>query len=245
MSLPVAILAGGLAMRLRPSTEKIPKSLLPVAGKPFIVHQLELLRRHSLNKVVICAGYLGEQLQAALGDGLSFGVNLQYVFDGPTLLGTGGALRQALPLLGETFFVLYGDSYLECDYDAIEQAFWLSGNPGLMTVYRNHDQWDRSNVLFHGGRILCYDKDHRTPDMQHIDYGLGVLRARVLEIYPDGQPLDLADVYKDLSNRDQLAGYEVTQRFYEIGSPAGLEDTRRYLSQKETERDELHSNVPG
>ena len=96
---------------------------------------------------------------------------------GPPSLGPGVPCAQALPLLGKTFFVMYGDSYLECDYDGIEQAFWVNGNPGLMTVYRNHDQWDRSNVLFHGGRILCYDKKHRTPDMQHIDYGLGVLRA--------------------------------------------------------------------
>jgi NDP-sugar pyrophosphorylase family protein len=245
MSLPVAILAGGLAMRLRPLTEKIPKSLLQVAGKPFVVHQLELLKRHGLNKVIFCVGHLGEQLQASLGDGSSFGVNLQYVFDGPTLLGTGGALRRALPLLGEAFFVMYGDSYLECDYSAIEKAFWSSGKLGLMTVYRNNNQWERSNILFRRRRILRYDKKHHAPDMQHIDYGLGALRTQVLEIYPEGQSLDLADVYKDLSNRDQLAGYEVTQRFYEIGSPAGLEETQRYLSQKETERDELHSNVPG
>lgn len=233
MSLPIAVLAGGLGTRLRPITERIPKVLVELAGKPFAVHQIELLRNHGITHIVFCLGHMGEKVKAALEDGSIWGVHLSYVFDGPVLLGTGGALRKGLSLLGKAFFVMYGDSYLECDYTGIEQAFWANGKPGLMTIYRNNDQWDRSNVLFHQGRILRYDKKHHTPDMQHIDYGLGVLRAEALEIYPEGQPLDLADVYKDLINRDQLVGYEVPQRFFEIGSPSGLEETQRYLSQKE------------
>jgi NDP-sugar pyrophosphorylase family protein len=125
---------------------------------------------------VFCVGCLGEQVQETLGDGSRWGMNLQYVFDGPGLLGTGGALRRALPLLGESFFVLYGDSYLECDYAAVEQAFRGSGKLGLMTVYCNDDLWDRSNLLFRQGRIVRYDKRQRTPDMRHIDYGLAVCR---------------------------------------------------------------------
>ncbi len=233
MSLPIAVLAGGLGTRLRPITERIPKVLVELAGKPFAVHQIELLRNHGITDIVFCLGHMGEKVKAALGDGSFWGVHFSYVFDGPVLLGTGGALRKGLSLLGKAFFVMYGDSYLECDYTGIEQAFWANGKPGLMTIYRNNDQWDRSNVLFHQGRILRYDKKHRPPDMQHIDYGLGVLRSEALEIYPEGQPLDLADVYKDLINRDQLVGYEVPQRFFEIGSPSGLEETQRYLSQKE------------
>jgi dTDP-glucose pyrophosphorylase len=230
--MPVAILAGGLATRLRPLTERIPKALLEVAGKPFAVHQLELLRRHGLTQVVFCVGYLGEQVQAALGDGRRWGMNLQYVFDGPALLGTGGALRRALPLLDEAFLVLYGDAYLECDYGAVERTFRASSKLGLMTVFYNANRWDRSNVLFAEGQILCYDKRHPTPDMQHIDYGLGAFRAQVFDSYPEGQPLDLATIYQDLVAQGQLAGFQVTQRFYEIGSPAGLEETQRYLSQK-------------
>ena len=230
MSLPVAILAGGLATRLQPLTKRIPKSLVEVAGQPFAVHQLELLRRHGLTQVVFCVGYLGEQVQAALGDGRLWGMNLQYNFDGPQLLGTGGALRQALPLLGEAFLVMYGDSYLDCDYAAVEQAFRASGKLGLMTVLRNAGQWDRSNVLFADERILRYDKHHPTLDMQHIDYGLGALQAQVLKVYPQDQLRDLATVYQDLVTQDQLAGFQVTQRFYEIGSPAGLEETRQFLS---------------
>ncbi len=232
MSLPVAILAGGLATRLRPMTEQVPKSLLEVAGKPFAVHQIELLRRHGLNDIIWCVGYLGEQIRGALGDGERWDMQLQYAFDGEQLRGTGGALRRALPLLGEAFLVLYGDSYLECDYGAIEQAFLRSGRLGLMTVVRNDDAWDRSNVEFAGGCIVRYDKRKRTPEMQHIDYGLGALRAAAFDAYPADQPLDLATVYQDLLAADQLAGYEVSGRFYEIGSVSGLEETRQYLGKK-------------
>ncbi len=234
MSLPVAILAGGLATRLRPFTQSIPKSLVEVAGRLFGEHQLELLRSHGLTEVVFCVGHMGEQVRAALGDGSRWDMTLRYVFDGPTLLGTGGALRRALPLLGESFMVMYGDSYLECDYGAVKQAFGTCGKWGLMTVFRNANRWDRSNVLFVNGEIVRYDKSHPTPDMQHIDYGLGAFRAQVFEGYPEGEAFDLATVYQDLVARAQLAGLEISQRFYEIGSPAGLEETRQYLSLKET-----------
>lgn len=233
MSLPIAILAGGLATRLRPLTEHIPKSLIQVAGKPFAVHQIELLRQHNITQIVFCVGYLGEQIQAALGDGSRWGVHLAYVFDGPTLLGTGGALRRARPWLGEAFLVMYGDSYLECDYAAVERAFLSSGKLGLMTVFRNDDQWDRSNVLLHEGRIVRYDKQQRVPEMRHIDYGLGALRAQALDAYPAGTTFDLTTIYQDLITRDELVGFEVMQRFYEIGSEAGLKETRQYLSRKE------------
>lgn len=230
MSLPVAILAGGLATRLRPLTEDIPKSLVEVAGKPFIVHQLELLRHNGVQRVILCVGYLGEMIRDLLGDGRALGMHIDYVFDGSMLLGTGGALKQALPILGDVFFVLYGDSYLEIDYRAVHVAYDQDDKLGLMTVYRNDGQWDRSNVLFEDGRIVRYDKRRPTPDMCHIDYGLGVLRTEALTDVPSDQAYDLANVYVGLLARDQLAGFEVNQRFYEIGSPTGLEETRRYLS---------------
>jgi len=244
MSLPVAILAGGLAARLRPLTETIPKSLIELAGKPFAIHQIELLRRHGITEIVFCVGHLGKKIRTALGDGSSCGVHLDYVFDGPVLLGTGGALRKALPLLGTAFFVLYGDSYLDCDYMAIEQVFWESGKLGLMTVLRNLDQWDQSNVIFKEGRIQRYDKTQRTPDMKYIDYGLGVLQAKVFSAYTEDVLIDLAKIYQDLIAQDQLAGFEVTHRFYEIGSPAGLEETRRFLEQRKDLNNELHPTIP-
>lgn len=245
MSLPVAILAGGMATRLGPLTEHVPKILLEVGGRPFALHQLDLLRQHGLTRAVFCVGHLGEQVREALGDGRSLGMDLMYAFDGPKPLGTGGALRQALPLLGDAFLVMYGDSYLECDYTAVQRAFRASGKLGLMTVFENADHWDRSNVLFTGGQILRYDKHRPTPDMHHIDYGLGGLHAQVLDAYPHGESLDLATVYQNLVARGQLAGYEVTQRFYEIGSPAGLEETRRYLSNKGDAKGELRPTVSG
>ncbi|MBI5567055.1 MAG: nucleotidyl transferase, partial [Chloroflexi bacterium] len=186
-------------------------------------------------RIVFCVGYLGEMLQAELGDGSQWGVSIDYSFDGPRLLGTGGALHQARPVLGEAFFVLYGDSYLECDYAAIEQAFRAEGKLGLMTVVRNDDAWDRSNVLFQDGRIVRYDKRQRIPEMRHIDYGLGVIQARAFEPYPIDQPLDLATIYQDLLKLDQLSGLEVSQRFYEIGSVTGLAETREYLLQHKDE----------
>ena len=175
MSLPVVILAGGLATRLRPMMERLPKSLVDVAGQPFAVHQIELLRRHGLTDIAFLVGHLGEMVRDTLGDGTRWGVRLRYVFDGPRPLGTGGAIHRALPELADPFFVLYGDSYLECDYAAIDRAFLASGKRGLMTVYLNEDRLDRSNVLYADGRIVRYDKRRRTPEMRHIDYGLGAL----------------------------------------------------------------------
>lgn len=229
--LPVAILAGGLATRLGPITETIPKALVDVAGKPFIVHQLALLRAAGIQRVVLCVAHLAEQIEAVLGDGREYGLEVVYAHD--PLLGTGGALRGALPLLGERFLVLYGDSYLTCDYAAITRAYLASGKLGLMTVFENHGQFDASNVSFKGGELLRYDKTPGLPNMTHIDYGLGAFAASAFAGYPETGRLDLAVVYQDLLARGELFGYEVSERFYEIGSPAGLEDTRRLLSKEQ------------
>ena len=226
--LPVAILAGGLATRLRPITENIPKALIEVRGEPFLAHQLRLLSQSGIERAVLCVGYLGERIQEYAGDGSRFGLHLDYSFDGPRLLGTAGAIRQALPLLGEAFFVLYGDSYLPCNYAAVEQAFLHQGKPGLMTVFRNEGKWDGSNVEFSEGRILAYDKANRTPRMCHIDYGLGVFRATAFDTLPDGCH-DLASVYLQLLQTGELAAFEVPERFYEVGSFQGIRDLEEFL----------------
>ena len=231
--LPVALLAGGLATRLRPITETIPKALVDVAGQPFIARQLAYLRAQGVHKVVLCIGYLGEMIEAVVGDGAQFGLEVSYSPDGPTLLGTGGALKQAIPLLGEEFFVLYGDSFLPVDFGAVEQAFVQSGKQSLMTVLKNGDQWDKSNVLYVDGTLLEYNKRAPRPEMAYIDYGLGVIKAVVLDAYPSAKPFDLADVYQALSLQGQLAGMEVFERFYEIGSHAGLKQTEDYFFTKE------------
>ena len=231
--LPVAILAGGLATRLLPITETIPKSLVDIAGKPFVVRQLDYLRRQGIKLVVLCVSYLGEQVETVVGDGSAFGLKVQYSWDGPRLLGTGGALRQALPLLGEQFFVFYGDSYLPIDFRAVESDFLKSGKPALMTVLRNGNLWDKSNVLFRDSCIAEYNKRTPKPEMEHIDYGLGVLSAAVLKYAPVNEPFDLADIYHKLSLQGALAGHEVFERFYEIGSYKGLEETIDYFKKGE------------
>ncbi|MFL5801266.1 MAG: nucleotidyltransferase family protein [Roseiflexaceae bacterium] len=229
---PAALLAGGLATRLRPITETIPKALVEVAGRPFIEHQLALLQRNGIRRVVLCLGHLGEQIQARLGDGATFGVQLSYSFDGAQLLGTGGALRRAAPLLGQVFWVLYGDSYLDIDYRAVLEHFRRHNVLGLMTVLGNNNRWDRSNVVFRDGQLLHYDKHAQVPAMTYIDYGVALLRRAALERMQPGQPHDLADLYRALVEERQMIGYEVTQRFYEIGSHAGLAETQAYLEKR-------------
>jgi NDP-sugar pyrophosphorylase family protein len=229
MIFPVALLAGGLAKRMRPLTEEIPKALLDVAGEPFIFHQLRLLSDRGAGEVVVCAGYLGEMIRQAVGGGERFGLTIRFSFDWPTLLGTAGAIRQALPLLGEAFFVQYGDSYLTCDYGEVQESFRESGRLGMMTVFRNFGQWDRSNVEYEDGRLLTYDKKNQTARMHHIDYGLGLFRRQAFDPVPADRPSDLAELYRDLLGRGELASFEIKERFYEIGSPAGLEELRQHL----------------
>ncbi len=228
--LPCAILCGGLATRLRPITQTIPKSLVPINGEPFLAHQLRLLRKKGVRDLVLCIGHLGAMIQDFAGDGREFGLNIRYSFDGTPLLGTAGAIRKALPQLGDSFFVLYGDSYLDCDYASIADAFTVSGKSGLMTIYRNEGSFDASNVQAENGVILRYDKKNRTPQMRYIDYGLGAFKASVFAALPLDEVCDLHDVYQSLLSAGQLAAYEVGERFYEIGSPGGITDLEHYLA---------------
>lgn len=227
---PVVILAGGLATRLRPLTEVVPKAMLDVNGQPFVAHQLRLLRARGVTRVVLCTGHMSERIESFVGDGAAFDLEVTFSHDGPTLLGTAGAVRRALPLAGEFFFVLYGDAYLPCDYRAVWEAFARSARLALMTVFRNEDRWDASNVEFRDGIIIAYSKTEKSERMRHIDYGLGVFSAAAFAALPDAQPYDLARLYGDLLHQGQLAGYEVRERFYEVGSFGGLEETRRFLS---------------
>jgi NDP-sugar pyrophosphorylase family protein len=227
--MPAVILAGGLATRLRPLTETIPKALVEIDGQPYLWHQLELLKRNGMRRVVLAVGYLGDTIRERFGDGSKLGIAIEYSFDGPDLMGTAGAIRGALALLPERFFVLYGDSYLTCDYRAVEAAFVRCGLPGLMTVYRNEGLYGGSNVEYEGNRIVRYDKAHPTSAMHYIDYGLGAFSRSVFAVLPAGEKYDLAYVYQGLLEAGQLAAYEVHERFYEIGSPGGLRDAKAFL----------------
>jgi MurNAc alpha-1-phosphate uridylyltransferase len=228
--LPVAILAGGLATRLRPATETIPKALMHINGEPFLAHQLRLLSSAGVDRVVMCVGHLGEMIQEFAGDGSRFGLHVSYSPDGPSLRGTAGAVRNALPVLGvEEFLVLYGDSYLPCDYRAVERAFLGSGQPGLMTVFRNRNQWETSNVEFGGGQIAAYDKRTPAAAMEYVDYGLSAFHASALSAAGE-QATDLSAVFEELIQRRALAGFEVKERFYEVGSWEGIRELQAYLS---------------
>ncbi len=236
MSFPVVILAGGLGTRLGEITKTIPKALVEVNGEPFLAHQLRLLRARGIRRVVICVSHLGELIRDYAGDGSSFGLELQYSFDGPVLLGTAGAIRKALPLLEDSFFVLYGDSYLPCNFETVGEYFQESGKRGLMTVFRNEGLWDTSNVEFVNGSILAYDKRFRTPRMRFIDYGLGAFQAIAFRELPADIPCDLATFYQDLLSRGELAAYEIANRFYEVGSVEGLNELSQYLASQGTQK---------
>lgn len=226
--LPCVILAGGLGTRMRPVTERIPKVLLPVLGRPFIDWQLEWLRSQSVAQVLLSVGYRGDQVRDHVGDGRSFGLHVGYVDEGPQLRGTAGALRLALDhdLLPEAFFVLYGDSYLSVDLRKVEQSWRTSGLDALMTVFQNHDRWDRSNAIMAQGRVVVYDKAHPREygtRMRWIDYGLSVLTEEVVrESVAPQRTADLADLFGTLAREGRLAAYEAHERFYEAGSPEGL-----------------------
>ena len=229
------ILAGGMATRMRPLTDAIPKALIPAEGKPFVDHQLGWLAAHGVTDVVLSIGYRGDLLRDHVGDGGRFGVSVRYVDEGTELRGTAGALRLAFAegVLEESFLVTYGDSFLPVDFAAVYAEFVRAAKPALMTVYRNHGQWDSSNVIFENGSIVLYDKHHRVrpaADFPFIDYGLmAFARRTVADEIPAVGKADLADLLHALSLRGELAGMEVGERFYEIGSLAGLEDFARWL----------------
>jgi len=196
-----------------------------------------LLHAKGIRRVVLCVGHLGALVERAIGDGEALGLQVDYSFDGPSLLGTAVAIRNALPKLGDAFFVMYGDSYLPCDYAAIARSFESRRALAMMTIFRNEGKWDASNVEYEAGTILAYSKKNRTPRMRHIDYGLGVFRAQAFQNLPAHVACDLADLYRDLLQRKQLAAFEVHERFYEIGSPAGLQDTAEFLAAREANQE--------
>jgi NDP-sugar pyrophosphorylase family protein len=230
--LPVIILAGGLATRLRPITETIPKALVEINGRPFLDYQMQLLAANGINRAVLSVAYRGEMIEEYLGDGSRYGIEVSYSFDGPVYLGTAGAIRKALVQLGPSFFTLYGDSYLTAPFADVARTFLESGKEALMTVYRNEGLFDASNVEFAAGRIVTYDKKARTAAMRHIDYGLGVFHAAAFAGIAEGESGDLAALYQELLRRGELAAYEVSERFYEIGTLSGIADTGKFLAER-------------
>lgn len=235
MGLQCVILAGGLGTRMKPITEAIPKALVPVNGEPFVDHQLRWLAAHGVDEVVFSIGHLGHLLREHVGDGGRFGLAVRFVDEGEDLRGTAGALRLARDagVLAPEFLLTYGDSYLPVDFGEVARAFQASGAPAMMVVFRNEGRWDRSNAVVAGGRVLLYDKRPAAADaarMEYIDYGLTALRRSVVEErVAAGARADLSDLLHALSIEGSLAAHEVTTRFYEVGSPQGLQDLERFL----------------
>jgi len=230
----VVILAGGLGTRLKAVASNAPKALVPVAGRPFIEHQFDLLRRNGLRDVLLCVGFRAEQIERHVGDGSPFEMRVKYSYEDPgLLLGTGGALLNALPHLADSFLVLYGDSYLPTDYIAVVREFEQGGYPALMCVYRNEGKWDKSNVRVDDGRVIFYSKQAGPGEADYIDYGLSAYRKSVIQAYHGVTlPLDLSQMQQDLVRRGEMAAFEVEQRFYEVGKPEGLAELEALLAKK-------------
>lgn len=224
-----ALIAGGMATRLYPVTKTIPKSLININGKPFISHQLNLLKNNGITEVVICSGYLGDQIKDVIKEGKDFKINVKYSFDGDKLLGTGGTIKKALHMLGDVFFVMYGDSYLPINFKEVSDFYDKTNKKALMVIIKNDNIWDKSNLIYKNNKIIKYDKKDISSDMKYIDYGLGILTKGCFLNIKENDVIDLADIYKDLVNQEQLAGFEVNKRFYEIGSFQGIQETEEYF----------------
>lgn len=231
----IADIVGGEATRLYPLTLNKPKFMLEVAGKPFIYHQLSLFKQNGISDVVLCTGRLSEQIEKYVGDGSAWGLKVRYANEGPIPLGTGGTIKRAIPQLPDEFFVIYGDSYLDIPFKPVYERFKAEKKQALMTVYHNKDLLGRSNTVFKDGKIIMYDKVNHPPEMEYIDYGLSLMKKSVFDDWPEGKKFDLSEVYTKLLERQELAAFEVSSRFYEIGSFEGLKETEQYLNTRKSD----------
>jgi NDP-sugar pyrophosphorylase family protein len=233
--LPIAILAGGFGTRLGQISKKTPKYLVDVAGSPFADWQLKLLRENGYTNLVFCVSHKSREIQEYLGNGSRYNLNITYSLDGEEQLGTGGAIKKALPILGEKFAVIYGDSYLPINYSDAENFFIESQGMALMTVYKNKNKFDRSNIDFHSGKIVHYDKKNKNFGWEYIDYGLTYFRSDAFDRAPKQKAFDLSEIMNTLSRERKIDGYEVFKRFYEVGSLEGIKELSEYLRKEKNE----------
>jgi len=216
------ILAGGLGTRLKPLTEKTAKVMVPVNGKPFLRHLLELLKRQGISDIILCIGYLGEQIRDVFGDGESLGVTIRYGEEKERLLGTGGALKQAQSLLDDYCLLINGDTYLPIDYNEVERAFLQRGRKALMVVYDNREDTGVTNNVALNNDLLVvrYDKEGRNTDLKYVESGALVLRREALDLIQAGRAVSLEKgLYPALLQQGQIAAYVTGQRFFDIGTP--------------------------
>lgn len=229
------ILAGGLGSRMAAYTGEQSKHLIPVFGRPFAHYQLTWLAGHGVDEVVYSLGHMGESIERYVGDGSNWGLRVRYVYDGEKLLGTGGALRRAYEAkaLNQWFLVLYGDSFLPFDFQALGKAFLAQEKPAMMAVYHNCQKYDKGNVRFENGLVSLYMKNAPSDilsTLNWIDYGVSALKDEIIDReVPQGEVFDLSVLYNRLSKGGELAGLEVEERFYEIGSISGLKNFEGWL----------------
>ena len=228
MIFPVIILAGGKATRLGKIAKNTPKSLIKINNHPFLYHQLIYLEKQGIKEVIICAGHLGFKIKKFI-ENKKINLKIKYFNDGKKLLGTGGAIKKILPFLKNNFFVMYGDSYLPINFRNVQKLYINSKKLGLITIYKNKNKLDKSNIILKSGNIY-YNKFKPIKGMHYIDYGLNILNKRVFKYFNLKKKFDLAEVLNLISKKNLLTFMLVKKRFYEIGSLHGIKDTEDFLN---------------
>lgn len=226
----MVILCGGLATRLGNHTKTIPKSMMPIEGKPFLEYQIENLKKNSIIEIVLCIGHLWDKIENYFGDGSNFGVNIKYSYDGDKLLGPIGAVKNAEHMLHDIFFIMYGDSFLFVDFEKVHSSFLNYDKFGMMVVYKNNNKYDKSNLLVKGNMVVGHKEKHKIKEMNYIDYGTSILRKKVLKSIPKNTFCTTESFFSDLIDKRQLLAFEVKKRFYHIGNPDALEEFKQYIN---------------
>jgi NDP-sugar pyrophosphorylase family protein len=225
----IVILCGGLATRLEHLTKNIPKSMIEIKNKPFLEYQIENLKRSNIKDIVLCVGHLSEQIKNYFGDGEKFDVNIKYSHDGDKQLGPIGALKNTESLIEDIFFILYGDSYLNLDYQKMYSYFKTQNKLGLMAVYKNFNRFDKSNLIVKDDMIVAYGEKERTKEMIYIDYGTSLLRKKALNLIPKNTFFTTGEFFSNLISKNELLAFEVKERFYHIGNPDALKEFSNYI----------------
>ena len=227
----IVILCGGLATRLGDLAKNTPKSMIQIKDKPFLEYQIENVKKHSITDIVLCVGHLSEQIEDYFGSGEKLGVNINYSYDKDKPLGPIGALKNAETLLQDPFFIMYGDSYIFVDFKKVYTYFSKQDKLALMTIYQNFDKFDSSNIITNHKLVTKYGGE-KTKETTYIDYGVSLLKKKILEDIPADTFYSTNDLFSKLVRQKELLAYEIKKRFYHIGTPEALEEFKKYVETK-------------
>ncbi len=231
MKYPVIILAGGKGKRIKKLTAKKPKPLVKILNKPFIEYQIDLLRKQKVKKLIISIGYRGDEIINFIKNKNYKDIDISFFKDGIKPLGTGGALKKISKKIQGTFIVLYGDSFLPISIKNIEKKFIKSKQDVLLTIYKNNNRFDKSNIKIVNKKIF-YNKFINDSDMKYIDYGLSIIKSKIIKNFTSNKKFDLSDLIYKLCLDRKIAYSIVKKRFYEIGSYKGIKDFKKYIRKK-------------